>query len=99
MVLDEDQEKQILNYIKKYDSRKIENEICHLILSFLSIDDADKKYVVLYYNVRFNPSNRNLSIDDIPRINQSFLIENKKHSITSYIDIEPQEFVYNITNY
>ena len=99
MVLNENQEKQVLDYIKNYDVKKVKGEVNYLILSFLSIDDNDKKYVILYYDVVFNPSNKVLSINDTPRINQSFLIENKKHSINSYIDIDPSEFTYNITNH
>ena len=99
IVLNEEQEKQVLNYIKNYDEKKIYDEINYLILSFLSIDENDKKYIVLYYDVRFNPSNKKLSICDIPRVNQSFLIRNKRHSLSSYIDIDPQEFTNNISNH
>lgn len=98
ILLNDEQERLILNYIKTYDCKKYNNKLCNLILSFLSIDENDKKYVVLYYDIKFNPDNKKLSINDIPRVNQSFLIENKKHSITSYIDIDPQEFVNNIVN-
>lgn len=98
ILLNDEQERMILNYIKTYDAKKSDNKICSFALSFLSIDENDKKYVILYYDVRFNPASKNLSINDIPRINQSFLIENKKHSITSYLDIDPQEFINNITN-
>ncbi len=97
IILNDEQEKQVINYIKSYDAKKVEGEINNLILSFLSIDNDYKKYVILYYDIRFNPSNRKLIINDIPRINQTFLIENKKHSLTSYIDIDPQEFTENIT--
>lgn len=99
VTLNDIQEKQILNYIKHYDCIKAVGEINSLILSFLAIDENDKKYVVLYYDIRFNPADKRLSINDIPRVNQSFLIRNKKHSLTSYIDIEPQEFIHNITNH
>lgn len=99
IILNEEQEKQILNYIKNYDGRKIDGEVNYLILSFLSIDEYDKKYVALYYDVRFNPSNKKLTINDISRVNQSFLIKNKKHSLNSYIDIDPEEFTNNITNH
>ena len=99
VILNEYQEKQILYYIKHYDKKKMEGEINYLILSILSIDIGNKKYVVLYYDVRFNPSTKKLSIDKILRINRSFLINDKKHSLSSYIDIDPEEFVYNITTY
>ena len=99
IVLNEKQEKEIINYIKNYDVRKMEGEVNYLILSFLSIDEYDKKYIALYYDIRFNPSTKKLTINEIPRVNQSFLIKNKKHSLNSYIDINPQEFTNNITNH
>ena len=99
IILNDEQEKQVLNYIKNYDVKKIDGEINYLILSFLSIEENGKKYITLYYDVRFNPANRELSIIDIPRVNQSFLIKNKRHSLGSYIDIDPQEFTNNITRH
>ena len=98
IILNDEQEKQVLSYIKKYDAKKIESEVNYLVLSFLSIDEGEKKYIVLYYDIRFNPYNKKLSIDETPRVNQSFLIKDKKHSLSAYIDINPQEFVDNITN-
>ena len=97
ILLNEEQEKQIINYIKQYDSRKLNGELYYLILSFLAIEDNEKEYIVLYYDIRFNPLTKLLSINDIPRINQSFLIKGKKHSLISYIDIDPNEFTNNIT--
>ena len=99
VILNEEQEKQVISYIKNYDIKKMDGEVNYLILSFLAIEENDKKYIVLYYDIRFNPSNKKLSINDIPRVNQSFLIQNKKHSLNSYIDIDPQEFTNNITNH
>ena len=99
IILNEEQEKQIISYIKNYDVKKVDGEVNYLILSFLSIEENDKKYIALYYDIRFNPANKRLSINDIPRVNQSFLIKNKKHSLNSYIDIDPQEFTNNITNH
>lgn len=99
IVLNETQEKQVLNYIKNYDKRKVDGEVNNLVLSFLAIDENEKKYIVLYYDVRFNPATKKLSINELPRVNQSFLIKNKKHSLSSYIDIDPQEFINNITNH
>ena len=99
IILNEEQEKQIINYIKNYDAKATNGEVNYLILSFLSIEQNEKKYVALYYDVRFNPSNKKLSINDIPRVNQSFLIEEKKHSLNSYIDIDPNEFANNIIHH
>ena len=96
--LNEKQCKQIIQYIKEYDYKKIESERNFLVLSFLAIEEGDKKYIVLYYDICFNPRKKTLSVISKPRVNQNFLIENKKHSITSYIDIDPYEFSKNITN-
>ena len=98
IILNEIQEKQILNYIKKYDVHN-DGSVNYMILSFLSIDDNGKTYVILYYDVMFNPALKKLSINNMPRINSSFLIKNKKHSINSYIDIDPFEFANNITKH
>jgi len=97
-VLDEEQTRQIVNYIKKYDYRGIESERNSLILSILTIEEGNKKYIVLYYDIYFNPKNKTLNIISKPRVNQSFLIKDKRHSINSYIDINPEEFTNNITN-
>lgn len=99
IILNDIQEKQVLNYIRKYDSKKNQSEYNNLVLSFLSIEENGKKYIVLYYEVQFNPSNKKLSINNMPRINRSFLINDKRHSLSSYIDINPQEFIHNITNH
>ena len=74
------------------------NKTQYFILSFLSIESNEKKYVILYYDVRFNPATRVLSIDETPRVNPTFLIDDKTHSLSYYIDINPYEFVSNITN-
>ena len=99
IILNEDQAKQVIDYIKKYDSKQLKNEISYLILSSLSIEQNEKKYIVLYYEIYFNPENNKLSINNNLRINQSFLINNKKHSLNNYIDINPEEFVNNIINH
>lgn len=97
IILNDNQERQVIRYIKNYD-RKIDGTVNYLALSFLSIDFNNKKYVILYYDIRFNPDNKELSIDPTPRVNESFLIEGKKHSLSAYLDIDPKEFVKSITN-
>ena len=97
IILDDNQERVLLRYLKQKEKDKTSGQMYYFILSFLSIEDNGKKYVVLYYDVRFNPINKILSIDDNPRVNQSFIIEGKKHTLGYYIDINPIEFVKNIT--
>ena len=97
ITLDLTQEKEVISYIKRYDTKKIDI-VNNFALSFLSIDCYGKKYVILYYDIVFDPSNKSLSINSTPRVNSSFLVEGKKRSISNYLDIDPEEFVYNITN-
>ena len=99
IILNEEQEIQVINYLKNYYNKKTDGEINYFILSFLSIDEYDKRYIVLYYDITFNPKNKMLSIVDIPRINQSFLIKDKRHTLSSYIDIDPQEFSEKIVHH
>lgn len=97
VILNDDQERQIIRYIKNYDKNS-NGIINYLALSFLSIESNRKKYIVLYYDITFNPDTKELSINPKPRVNENFLIEGKKHSLGAYIDIDPNEFVENITN-
>ena len=99
VVVNNAQKEKILGYIFHYDIKALENSNNLLIMSALSIDDDNKKYVVLYYVVNFNPSKSTISINPTIRVNQTFLIEDKKHTLSSYIDIDPNEFVNNITNH
>ena len=99
VVINNAQKEKILNYIFHYDVKAYENAYNSLIMSFLSIDEDNKKYVVLYHEVHFDPSKSTISINKTPRVNQTFLIEDKKHSLSTYIDMDPNEFVNNITNH
>ena len=99
MILNDEQIKQVLDYIMQYDIKKKDGELNYFILSKLSIDEGEKRYIVLYYDVTYNPITKKLAINPIIRINQSFLIQNKRHALSSYIDIAPEEFTYNITTH
>ena len=99
IVLNEKQEKKVLQNIYKYNIKKKNNSLFNFSLSFLSIDNHGKKYVVLYYNVYFNPTNRTLKIDEKPEVNRSFLTKGKRHTLSYYIDMDTNEFVDNITNH
>lgn len=99
VILNEEQSEIIIKYIKDYDYKGIESERNFLTLSFLSVEEGDKRYVILYYDLYFNPTDKSLSIINKPRINKSFLIKDKKYSLNAYIDIDPEEFIKNITNH
>ncbi len=98
ILLNDEQINTILKYIYHYDVNKKNSNKNDLIMSVLSIDNSNKKYVLLYHNIMFDPSKRLMVIDKNIRINQTFLIEGRKHSIMNYIDVNYDEFVNNITN-
>ena len=58
-----------------------------MCISVLSIDDGDKKYVVCYYDVLFDPYNKTMRIKNELKFNKSFLIEGRKHSLFNYVNI------------
>lgn len=74
--------------LQEWDSRRNE-----LALSLLSIDEGDKKYVVCYEPVSFSPKTKSLRKSGNPRINPSFLIQGKKHSLGAYTEQTGEEFL------
>ena len=96
--LNDEQISNLLKYIYHYDVNKNKNGKNNLIISVLSIDNGDKKYVLLYHNIMFDPSQRLMIIDETIRINQTFLIDGRKHSIRNYIDVNYDDFIRKITN-
>lgn len=74
--------------LQEWDSRHNE-----LALSLLSIDEGDKKYVVCYEPVSFSPKTKSLRKSGNPRINPSFLIQGKKHSLGAYTEQTGEEFL------
>lgn len=88
---------QINKYIYKYDEKTSEYTKNDLIVSALSISSNEKKYVVVYFEILFDPSNKVLYTSKTPRINHSFLINDKKISLSSYLDYNPEEFINKIT--
>jgi len=92
VVLSPGQVDEIVKSIYFNDIKRFENSTNELALSLLSIDKGGKKYIVAYHPVCFNPEDKTLRILESVRINGSFLIEGRKHSLSQYIDISPSEF-------
>jgi hypothetical protein len=76
------------NDIKRFDSQSNE-----MALSVLSIDEGGKKFVVAYYTVCFNPSEKSLRLIGDLHFNSTFLIDGKPHSLSKYTDLTPEEFI------
>jgi len=63
-----------------------------MAINSFSIDIKDKQYVVAYYKLNLNFANKCLSVEKDASINPSFLIEDKRVSLSSYLDMEQEEF-------
>lgn len=64
-----------------------------LIISRLSISNYNKKYVICYNNLTYNPKNKILKVDPRILFNQTFLIDGKKHSLSRYVDGDVEGFI------
>ena len=91
--LNDKQTEAIVSLVYNTNLREKENQTHELAVSDFSIDIGGKKYVVAYYDVRFNPSDKTLRINKELKINRSFLIEKRQHTIDRYIDMAPEDFV------
>lgn len=91
--LNEEQTKYILEKIYHYDISNNSNQKNSLCISKLSIDQNNKKYIVCYYNLVFDPDNCVLKLKEPLRFNKSFLIEGRRHSLFNYINMDVDEFI------
>ena len=63
-----------------------------LAINSFSIDINGKQYVVAYHKLGLNFKNRTLVMAEHSTINKSFLIEEKKVTLSTYLDMNPDEF-------
>lgn len=95
--LNNDQMKTVINYIYNYDSNVSNFNHNEFIINILSIENFGKKYVLLYHIVNLDVLEKTLEIIPTIRINSSFLVDGKKHSISNYIDVNTDIFIERIT--
>ena len=95
--LNEEQTKRIINDIYHYDLRKSQNTFYTLAINYFSIDEGKNKYVICYYELKFDPMQKSLVLDKKLRFNQSFLIEGRRHSLFNYINMDMDEFTRTFT--
>lgn len=87
-------EKQEEELIKKVYNNEISNlSKKELVISCLAISNNNKKYVICYHNLTYNPDNRILKMDARILFNQTFLIDGKKHSLSRYVDGDVEGFI------
>ena len=63
-----------------------------LAINSFSIDINGKQYVVAYHKLGLNFKNKTLVMSEHSIINKSFLIEEKKVTLGTYLDTSPEEF-------
>jgi len=93
--LTDQQIKTLINDVFLKDMKKIENKDYTLVINKLSIDKGDKKYVVCYYELLFDPQQRSLVIDNELHTNSGFMVEGRRNSIQNYINMDVEEFETN----
>jgi len=92
--LDEDQFRTLLAKIYKMNEEDADKygRYYELGLNIYSIDIKGKKYVVAYRRLAIDFKNRTLEISPKTTINKSFLIEDKRHTLSSYLTMDAKEF-------
>lgn len=91
--LNEEQERKIIADIYKYNLNKVaEQSYYTLAINKFSIDMGKNKYVIAYYALVFDPERQELIIDKSLRINNSFLIEGRRHSLFNYVKMDTDDF-------
>ncbi len=90
--LNDYQVKKIIADIYHYDIKNKSNLYYTLAINCFSIDEGKNKFVIAYYALTFDPSQKALIIDKKLRFNQSFLVEGRRHSLFNYIKMDMDEF-------
>lgn len=91
--LNDEQMKYIIEKIYRYDIKNKDNKKYDLAISQSSILINNKKYIICYYDIVFNPEKKWIKLKNELKFNKSFLIEGRKHSLFNYIDMDVDEFI------
>lgn len=75
----------------KFEADKI-NRYCTLAMNVFSIDISGKQYVVAYRELGLDFKTKTLTIAEHNTINKSFLIDDKRVSLSSYLDMDQEVF-------
>lgn len=92
ILLNDEQFESIVKDIYKNENFEKQNKYSQLAINKLSICDKSKLYVVAYYPLSLDIKEKSLMINDGLIINNSFLIDEYKVSLASYLSINPNDF-------
>ena len=94
--LNDEQIEAVTNLIYRSEVRdRDKNRNIVFALSVLAVEAGNKKFVVAYYEVRYDPSKKTLKLTGEIKFNKSFLVDgptHQTHSIHRYCDLEVAEF-------
>ena len=90
--LSDEQIKKIIADIYHFDIKNNSNYYYTLAINCLSIDEGNKKFVIAYYVVTFNPDEKSLILDKHIRFNQAFIVDGRRHSLFNYINMDMDYF-------
>ena len=93
VILNNDQQTEMYSYIMEYSNRSIKTLMRNLVISYLSLEQNTKKYVINYYSLGYDPKNKKLKIVDKDLIfNYSFMSDESKYNLSSFIDMSNDDF-------
>ncbi|OUM64502.1 hypothetical protein PIROE2DRAFT_60642 [Piromyces sp. E2] len=90
--LNESQSFQIISIIYEFNIKKVYNKFFTLAINRLSIDKDNKKYVVCYYILSYNPKEKTLVLDPTLRFNSRFMVDGRPCSLHKYVPMDLDEF-------
>lgn len=91
--LNEEQEKEILRFIKKENKNINLNVLQNLVFALLSYEIKGRTYLVAYKNISFNPQSKCLILNDNVRINNTLLINGVKNSLFEVLEDSVEDFI------
>lgn len=91
--LNDEQMRQMARCVRKNELEEWDNRFNELALSRLSIDIGNRKYILAYEPLAFSPKEKTIKKVGAIRLNPSFLIEGKKHSLSTYTEMSSMEFL------
>ncbi|MCQ3035549.1 MAG: hypothetical protein MJ248_04990, partial [Bacilli bacterium] len=93
--LDDKQFKSLIDEVFKESDLDKQLSTKTLAMNVVSISRGNKSYVIAYRPITLNFKDRNLNLGNHSIINKSFLVEGQKMSLSSFIDVSPEEFIDN----
>lgn len=84
--LNDEQKRFIIDKIYRYDIKNKDNKYYDLAISVSAVYSNNKKYIICYYDVVFDPEKGWLKLKADLKFNKSFLIEGRKHSLFNYVN-------------